>query len=996
MYSLEDEIQKTIEEAGIKTNGNNYENMEFKDLMQFRINKILLVCSLYDYYTIIEDGQLQEAIFNEYLELNLHYAPHITHAYSAEVARDFLKEEEYELIISTLRLGEMEVKEFSELVKREYPDVPHVLLASQSRELQNLLKKGALDLMDKIFIWTGDRRIFLAIIKLFEDYKNAETDCLHYGVTNILLVEDSPLFYSAYLPLIYTEVMKQTQKLIEEGKNSAEKMLKQRARPKIFLAETYGEAKYFFNKYKSSLLGLITDLKFDYKGNIDEDAGIKLINEIKKDMPLLPILLQSSQSDKKIMAKEHDVSFLDKNSRTLLMKLRDFMHFNFGFGNFIFRMPDGKEINTAKNLREFRDKLKYIPNESLLFHSRNNHFSHWLIARTHFQLAYKIKPVHINQFDTVDELREYLLKIIKDQLDEDQRGTISVFSRSNYEAESLFQLIGEGSLGGKARGLAFIDKLLKTYIDKDLFPDVRISVPRTIVIGTDVFDRFMEENNLYEIAVRNVTDDYLLRSFLNADLPATVIGDIREILKKARFPIAVRSSSLLEDAMYQPFAGIYETVMTPNSSGNPEVRFHNLVQAIKMVYASTFKRNAKNYIEATGNRIEEEKMAVILQEVAGKKFNQYFYPHFSGVARSYNYYPFGKAKPKDGIVSLAYGLGKTIVDGGSSLQYCPEYPSVYPQFTNKKDLFSKSQSKLWCIDLRSDLVRKRPSEDMHLTQLSVYDAEKHGTMKFLASTYDPQNDYIYEGTFRKGTRILNFAPILKSKVFPLNKILKLLMNMASVAMNCPVEIEFAVELDNENAVPGRFEFLQVRPMVKPESNVEINIDSLEEDSIFMKSDNVLGNGEYTLDTIVYVKPGTFNASRTRLIAEEINKMNKKLMGDGRYYLLIGPGRWGSSDPWLGIPVNFASISFAQVIAETPMPETAVDPSQGSHFFQNMTSFKIAYFTIKSYGKDHKIDWDWLNEQPAEEESDHVKMVRLNNPAIIKVQGQTGFGVGLKS
>jgi hypothetical protein len=996
-HNLNDEILKVIEIAGITEKPKKLrDKLEFKDLMKFRVDSILMVCSLYDYYTIVEDGHLQEAIFNEFLELNLTFAPHIVRTNSGESALEIISKDKFDLIIITLRIGEMSPEDFTQKAKKLNPDVPIVLLVSQSTELQLLLESGRLRYLDKIYIWTGDRKIFLAMIKIYEDLKNSQVDCLEYGVTSILLVEDSPTFYSSYLPLIYKEVMNQSQKLIDESKNSAEKLLRQRARPKIFHATTFDQAIEIIKKFKESLLGIITDLKFDFNGKIDENAGFHLIKEARKIIPHIPMVLQTAEVDRKNLAEMNEVAFLDKNSRTLLLELSEFMKSNFGFGDFIFRMPDGTEVYRAHNLKDLKERMNYIPDESLLYHSKRNHFSYWLIARTEFELAYKLRPVHISQFENVTRLREYLVKSLANHMTSEQRGVISTFTRSEYEAERVFQMIGEGSLGGKARGLGFIDKLLQNYIDPNYFPNIEIAIPRTIVIGTEVFAKFMEMNNLYRLAVRNIPDDRILREFLKADLPATVIGDIGEILKKAKFPLAIRSSSLLEDAMYQPFAGIYATVMIPNSNPSSEVRFHNLVQAIKFVYASTYMRSAKNYIEATGNRIEEEKMAVIIQEMVGRKFGHYFYPSFSGVARSYNYYPFAKATPKDGIVNIALGLGKTIVDGGVSLQFCPEYPTIFPQFGNTKDLFSKSQTQFWALDLNSDIIRREPNEDMYLVKLNLRDAENHGSLKYIASTYSNENDVLYEGISRSGPRVLNFAPILKSRVIPLNQILKLLLRMCEVAMNCPVEIEFAALLGDKEPHPVDFRFLQVRPMVKPEGAAVVDFDVIPNDKIVIKSNMALGNGKYELDTVLFVKQDSFNVSKTKQIAEEINELNAKLRNEKRHYLLIGPGRWGSSDPWLGIPCDFSYLNAAQVIVESSMPHMVVDPSQGSHFFQNMTSFKIAYITVREQRDDEKIDWEWLNNQHVEQETQYLKLVNLNTPLQILVDGQSGKGAVLKS
>jgi CheY-like chemotaxis protein len=996
LFVVKDELTAIIEESGLKSSENSqFNSLDFRDLMNYRIEKILMVCSLYDYHTIVEDGHLQEAIFNEYMELNLYYAPHITRAYSGEQALKMLDEEQFDLIITTMRIGDMDIEEFSSKVKNYFSDIPLVLLAAQSRELHMMIEKGALNLIDKLFIWSGDRKIFLAIIKHFEDKLNSPIDCLHHGVTAIILVEDSPVFYSSYLPLIYTEIMKQTQKLIEEGKNSAEKLLRQRARPKILQAETYEEAIEYYNKYRDSILGIITDMEFKRGFIKQEFAGIQLIKEVKKTNPDMPILLQSSNNDKAYLAEENEVAFLDKNSRTLLMELGDFMKNNFGFGDFIFRMPDGAEVHRAKNLRELRNRIKYIPIESLIYHSSHNHFSHWLKARTQFELAHELQPIHDDQFDDVNQMRDHIVREITKHLVEEQRGIISVFQRNNYDQDKMFQMIGEGSLGGKARGLAFVDSMLKNYIDPSYFPNINISIPRTIVLGTDVFTKFMEINDLFNIAFENFPDDMILREFLRAELPPTVLGDLREILKKANFPIAVRSSSLLEDAVYQPFAGVYATIMIPNSSTNLEIRFHNLVQAIKFVYASTYSKNAKNYIEATGNRIEEEKMAVILQEMVGQKRSHYFYPNFSGVAKSYNFYPFGKAVATDGVVNLALGLGKTIVDGGVSMQYTPNYPGISPQFSSTRDYFTKSQTKYWAVDLNSDTIRKVPNEDQYLDELSIQIAEEHRMLDYIASTYSPENDMIYEGITRQGPRVINFAPILKSKVIPFNQIIKLMLRMSEVAMNCPVEIEFAVNFPEDKKDSIEFGFLQVRPMVTPEADTNINIDEVPNDRVFLKTEMALGNGSEKVEYILYVKPDMFDASKTRKVGEELSVINKKMIQDNKSYVLIGPGRWGSSDPWLGVPVVFSSINAARVIVETPMPHMVVDPSQGSHFFHNMTSFKISYLTVRKDDKNNFVDWDWLDKQPIEHDGTYLRLVKPTNKIEAVVDGHSGKSIIIK-
>ena len=991
---IDDEVTDLIRRSGSSA-ALRTRQLDFRDLMRYRINNILLVSSLYDYYTLIEDGQLTEAIFNEYVELNLHYAPHITRVNSAEAALRLLETREFDLVISMLRVGDMDLVSFRHSLEQKHPELPMALLSFQSAELELFLKASGAASFDHMFVWSGDRKLFLALIKLFEDLGNAPVDCLEFGVRSIMLVEDSPWFYSSYLPKMYADLILQVQDLIEEGKNFADKLLRQRARPKVFLARSFDEAVAYYEKYKHTLLGIITDMTFPGPAGEDEPAGLRLARLVRQDNPDLPVLVQSSNTELRETVEKEGMSFVDKNSRKLLQSLSEFMRDNFGFGDFIFRLPDGTEVERARTLRELRDRLRSVPDASLEFHAVRDHFSNWLKARTRFELSNQLKPVKASQFANIDALRAWLIAAINAQMQRDQKGVIADFARSAYDPEDTFLRIGSGSLGGKGRGLAFTDNLLRKYIAPDHFPGMQIRIPRTIVLGTDVFAEFVEQNDLLALAVENVSDQDVLRAFLRADLPATVLGDLRAIVEKARFPLAVRSSSLLEDAMYQPFAGIYATVMIPNSNPDLSVRFHNLLQAIKYVLASTYFRQAKNYIEATNNRIEEEFMAVIIQEMVGSRHGRYFYPEISGVARSFNYYPFGKATQKDGVVNLAIGLGKTIVDGGTSLQFSPAYPTVYPQFGTKRDLFHNSQLKFYALDLQSDIIRKYPSEDQNLAKLELADAERHGTLQHVASTYSGQEDRLYEGVSRAGTRIITFAPVLKSEIIPLNQAICLLVDVCETAVNAPVEIEFAVSLGRQKPTPAEFSFLQLRPMVKQEGSISIDLEGIDPALLLFRSEKTLGNGIARIRDIVYVKPEVFDPMRTRMMVRELGAINSVLLHERRPYLLIGPGRWGSSDPSLGIPVGFADISGAKAIVETTLPNMIIDPSQGSHFFQNLTSFRISYFTLRHYNEAHCIDWDWLAALECVEESAHTRHVRAADDMMILVNGQTGMGVVLK-
>jgi CheY-like chemotaxis protein len=990
-----DELRDLIVESGFANKDVSPQDLDFKDLMRFRVNNILLVSSRYDFYTLVDDGQLTEAIFSEYLELNLHYAPSITRVYSGEAALAALDDSRFDLVITMMRLGDMRLKDFVAAAKAQHPDLPVALLGYQSRELQILITQGAVAGFDRVFIWSGDRKLFLAIIKLLEDLVNARTDCKEFGVRAILLVEDSPQFYSSYLPLIYTELIKQGQMLIEEGKNFAEKLLRQRARPKILHAINFEEAWRYFHKYRHELLGIITDIKFPINGVEDERAGLKFIQRVRVKSPEIPVLVQSSREDLREEIAILNAGFSNKNSRILLQEVREFMLNNFGFGDFIFRMPDGTELDRARTLRQLRQKMRIVPEESIRFHASRDHFSNWLMARTRFRLAQEIKPVKITEFKTTDELRHYILAKIDELVLHDERGLIADFSHEEVDSRSTFLRIGRGSLGGKARGLAFIDTILKNYLHPSYFPTVRIKIPRSVVLCTEVFAQFMETNHLLPRVVQNISDEEIVDLFIQARFPQSIEEDLRAIVLRNTQPLAVRSSSLLEDTLYQPFAGIYATVMLPNSNDDPFIRFKELEQAVKYVYASTYLRGAKNYIEATGHRLEEEQMAVIIQEMVGRKYEHYYYPHYSGVARSFNYYPFGDARQGDGIVNLAVGLGKTIVEGGVSTQFCPVFPTIQPQFATRKDYYANSQKKFYAVDLEAEPLQQRPSEDENLALLDVRVAEQHGTLDYAASTYCSEDDTLYEGTFRKGLRVTNFAPILQSEFIPLAKILRLLMHFCETAMNCPVEIEFAGTLGESFDDIAEFDFLQVRPMVKEEGSVDLDEEHIASGDVLLWSDKVLGNGVYRLRDVVYVKPEAFESSKTQDMANDITEINKALVSAHTPYLLIGPGRWGSADPWLGIPVRFTSIAGAHAVVETSLPNMLPDPSQGSHFFQNLTSFHIAYFTTRHYNEKQSIDWEWLDAQEVITETKWIRHVRVPEDVEIRVDGQTGHGIILK-
>lgn len=971
----------------------------FQKLMRFKVRDILLVSSMYDNYLFEEDGRLYELIRSEFQTLNLSHPPEITHISSGAEAIELLDGgEQFDLIITTMHIEDMHVVKFAHAVREAGVETPIVLLAYDNRERKELVTNFDISVFEKIFIWQGDYHLLIGIIKYIEDKQNVENDTLTAGVQSIILLEDSVQFYSVYLPLIYTEILKQSQRLITEGVNITHRFLRMRARPKILLCTTFEEAWAYYEKYEDFILGIISDVNFR-KGDIKEaEAGLDFARLVKSRHDDIPILLQSSNPDNARRAQEIGASFLLKSSSRLLHDLSEFMLNNFGFGDFVFKLNDGIEVGRAGDLRMLEEQLKVVPDESILFHAHRNHFSNWLKARTEFWLAQQLRPKRADEFESVQQLRDLIINSLKMYRELRQRGVITEFSKETFDPQNSFARVGTGSLGGKARGLGFINTLINNYNIRDKFPGVEIHVPSAVVIATDVFDRFLTENHLEHFALQVTDDNELRRIFSHARyFPPDIIEKLQAFLEITTSPLAVRSSSLLEDSQYQPFAGVYQTYMIANNNPDPAVRLTELLQAIKLVYASTFAKQAKDYMKATAYRLEEEKMAVIIQRMVGSPRNGRYYPEFAGVAKSYNFYPVPPQKPTDGIVLVGLGLGQLVVEGGNTVRFCPKFPRHMLQFFSAKETLKNAQQNFYALDLEASLNRSEgQSPDEFVQQFDLKKAEEDGTLFYVASTYSSENDSVYDGISRPGRRVVTFAPILKHKLFPLADILDLVLDMGTWGMGTQVEIEFAVNMNVTTHEPHEFAFLQIRPLVLSSESEELQIGAVDNTDLICSSNQVLGNGAIRdIFDVVVVDINRFDRAKSIQVAQEVSRLNTRLVEHKRPYILIGVGRWGSLDHWLGIPVTWDQIAGAAAIVESGFKDFSVTPSQGSHFFQNITSFRVGYFTVNSAAEHGFIDWDWLAQQPAVEELGFTRHLKFREPITVKINGHKNIGVILK-
>jgi CheY-like chemotaxis protein len=969
----------------------------FDNLMKKRIYHVLIIASAYDAFMLESDGRIEEQIFNEYVSLNLRYPPHFIIATSPDEAFEKLRTEKIDLIIIMTNVERVDCFSLAKRLKRDHPVIPIVVLTPFSREVSIKVSMEDLTVIDYIFSWLGNADLLLAIIKLIEDKMNVEHDVEEVGVQVILLVEDSVRFYSSYLPAIYKIIFQQSRLFMTEGLNEHQKTQRMRGRPKILLATSFEEAVAFYKKYKDNLLGIISDISYKHGGVMDKLAGIHLARMVKREDPHLPVLLQSSDTEHETTAKELGVGFINKNSKTLLQDLKTFIIDNFAFGDFIFRDPDTlEEVNRATDLKDLQDKIFQIPDKSLHWHLSQNHFSKWLYARALFPIARTFKSLTLEDFEDLDEVRRYLYDAIASFRMNKARGVIAQFYRDRYDEYLTFTRIGEGSIGGKARGLAFLDSMIKRHGELNRFENIIVSIPRTVVISTDIFDEFMEENELYHFALSNVPDHEILNRFVRARLPFRIHEDLYTFISYIHGPIAIRSSSLLEDSHYQPFAGIYSTYMIPNIRDNERLMMEMLSNAIKSVYASVYFRDSKAYMLATHNLIDEEKMAVVLQEVVGTRYGDRYYPTISGVARSINFYPIEPEKPEDGIASLALGLGKHIVDGGVTLKFVPRYPRKVLQLSSPQTALRETQKTFYALDLHPESFRPAVDDTINLLKLNIEEAEKDNSLRLIASTYDFENNILRDGIHYAGRRVITFANILKNNAVPIPQIIQEVLEIGQREMDNPIEIEFAVNLNPPKGSPMVFSLLQIRPIVNLNEDLAEDIERIKDDQLLLRSHSALGNG--VIDSIcdfIYVKPETFNAANNPEVALRLEALNQRFLEEGKNYVLVGPGRWGSSDPWLGIPVKWPQISAARVIVESGLPNYRIDPSQGTHFFQNLTSFQVGYFTINPYINDGFYDLDYLNSRPAVYEDEYLRHVRFESPIIVKINGKKSKAVVLK-
>lgn len=977
-----------------------FKDTSFADLMMHRIYNVLLYASKYDAFALEEDGRIDEQIFKEYTELNLRYAPRFTLVSTEEEANAALREHSFELIISMPSGDSINPFEWAKQVKKEFPQIPIVVLTPFSRSVSKRIANEDLSAIDYVFSWLGNSDILLAIIKLIEDKMNVVEDVESVGVQVIMIVEDSIHFYSSLIPRLYKYVFTQSRSFMTEALNEHEQMLRMRGRPKILLARSYEEAIDIYNTYKNNMLGIITDVSFPRNGQKDKKAGIELCREIRRQDKYIPLIIQSTEEENKTAADELRAAFISKGSKHLHTEIHEKITENFGFGDFVFVNPKTKEPEARiHNLRGLQEILYKVSDESLLYHVSRNDISRWLYSRAMFPLAEFLKDVSIDDDKNVDmgKVREIILDAILQYRKIKNRGVVAVFRRDRFDQYSNFARIGDGSMGGKGRGLAFIDAMIKRNEDKfDQFDNSQITIPKTVVLCTDIFTEFMEMNNLYPIALSDIPDDYILQQFLKARLPKSLIADLAVFLGAVDSPIAVRSSSLLEDSHYQPFAGIYSTYMVPYDPVSHTNTLRMVCEAIKAVYASVYYQDSKAYMTATKNVIDEEKMAIVLQETCGNKYGDRFYPSFSGVARSLNYYPIGAEKPEDGIANIAMGLGKYIVDGGTTLRFSPAYPNNILQTSTLDFALRETQTYFNALDLTQKNFVPQVDDGFNLLKINVQQAIVDGTLRYIASTFNVHDQVIYDNVYEDGRKVITFANILQHNVFPLAGILKEILAISQLEMGRPIEIEFAVNLDYTPAKRHTFYLLQIRPIVDSSEDIAEDIGSIPGENAIICCENALGHG-ITNDVydIIYVKPEAFSASKNQLIMYDIEKLNKKMIEQERRYVLVGPGRWGSSDHWLGIPVKWPHISQASVIVESGLSNYRIDPSQGTHFFQNLTSFGVAYFTINPFINDGTYDTEFLNAQPAIYESEYIRQVRFDCPMVIKVDGRKNKGVILK-
>lgn len=979
--------------SNIPTEWNKFylKDVSFVNLMTRRIFNVLIVANPYDAFMLEDDGRVDEKIFDEYMDLGLRYPPTFTQVSTTEEAYDVLQTTDIDLVICMPGNADNDAFDVARAVKAITPTVPCVVLTPFSHGITRRMQNEDLSMFDYVFCWLGNTNLILSIIKLIEDKMNIDHDIREAGVQMILLVEDSIRFYSSILPDLYNYILQQSMRLSTEALNPHAAAQRKRGRPKVVLARSYEEAMELYDKYADNTLGVISDARFPLGGEKAGDAGLRLLGEIRRRDEFVPMILQSSETANRERAEAAGFRFVDKNSKTMNLDLRAIMEEHMGFGDFIFRDPTThEEIVRIRSLKELQDNVFKIPSDSMLYHIRRNHISRWLCARAIFPVSAFLKHVTWNRLQDVDAHRQIIFDAIVQYRRMKNVGIVAVFDRGKFDAYGHFARIGDGSLGGKGRGLAFLDNIIKRHSELQRFENATVQIPKTLVLCTDIFDEFMEKNQLYPIALSDAPDEEILRHFLRAQLPDSLIADFFTFFDAVKAPVAVRSSSLLEDSHYQPFAGIYSTYMVPRLDDKYEM-LRMLACAIKGVYASVYYKDSKAYMTATRNVIDQEKMAVILQEVVGKTYGDRFYPNFSGVLRSLNYYPIGDEKAEEGIVSLALGLGKYIVDGGQTLRVSPYHPHQVLQTSEMETALRDTQTRFYALDMKRTGEDFKVDDGFNILNLRVKEADKDGSLQYIASTYDPYDQVIRDGIYEGGRKVITFGGVLQQGVFPLPELLQDVQQLGEGEMRRPVEVEFACNLNADRT--GELYLLQIRPIVDSKQSLNEDVRALPDEECLLRSHNSLGHGvSDDVSDVVYVKtPDDFTASNNPAIARDIEAINRRFLDEGKGYILVGPGRWGSSDYWLGIPVKWPHISASRVIVEVALKNYHVDPSQGTHFFQNLTSFGVGYFTINT-PHDGFFRQDILDAMPAVEETPYVRHVRFPRPLRVMMDGKKQEGV----
>ena len=966
----------------------------FPDLMRYRVRRILLVASLYDSFILTEDGRLNEALMHQFLDLNLDQNPDLIRVSNGAEALAMLDEDvQFDMVITSLQLGDMNAAELACRVKEAGLGTPVTVLAYSNRDLTDFLSRHPRGDVDRLFLWQGDVRVLLAMVKDLEDRTNVARDTGQLGVPAILVVEDNVRFYSSFLPMMYSELMDYSQRLVSEGLNLTQKMRRLRARPKLLLCESFETAWEYFEKYEENILGVLSDFEFPRDGKLDRRAGEELVSRIHEVRDDIPVVMQSSKPDNEAVASRLNAAFLLKDSPVLLHRLRELLLEKFGFGDFVFRNQSGVEIDRAGDLKTLAEKLQTVSTESLVLHGERNHFSMWLKARSEFELADRLRPRRVSDYESAEHLRDDLLQAIGAYRLARDRAVVADFDRDSYDESVGMARIGTGSLGGKARGLAFVNRLLLDAEVAGHFPGVQIAVPPSVVLGTGVFDEFLEKNRLADLALGATPEEELRRRFAEAPLPREVERDLKAFLRRTPGPLAVRSSGLLEDSPSQPLAGVYRTIMLPNR-GRLRQRLADLLEAVKTVYASTFSRDARAFLKMTPFRLEEEKMAVIIQRMVGAAHGERFYPDFSGVARSYNVYPSPPMRVEDGVAAVALGLGRAVVGGDACLRFSPNHPRHILALSDVDTFLKESQREFYALDL--SVRPSRVGQDgAELTRYGLDAAEEDGTLVAVGSTYSAENNAIYDGIARPGMRLVSFTPILKHGQFPLAELLAMLLEIGRRGTGSEVEIEFAVNLSVPDGAVREFGFLQMRPLALAVAQDAFEIGEVPPSDLICRSQAVLGHGRLELRDLVVVDPQRFDRLRSIEVAEQVARINVRLQEEGTPYVLIGVGRWGSMDRHLGIPVNWNQIAGARVIVESGFRDLKVTPSQGTHFFQNLTSLNIGYFTVNPQDGEGLVDWDWLAAQPAVEDTGFVRHLRFDDTFCVTMDGRTGAGVILK-